>query len=253
MALIYLGYKALKKKMGDGEEEPELTEEEKMEQLQKPVETSKATSVGGAAGGAALGTMILPGVGTAIGAGVGALVGKKKSQKDKTKKEQQNLQELERMKQESLKKQKAEQAPSDFKVERTASNASTSKAGSSETKPEVSSEKPPPAYVAPQKDESKPEAKPRQIKYEYHEVIVIKTGQTMGLHIKKNEQTGEIFVSNIVPGSDAEQSNVQVNDIIDCINGIQLKNESIHECANLMSNSKEYVDFKLKRILQAKE
>ena len=26
MALIYLGYKALKKKMGDGEEEPELTE-----------------------------------------------------------------------------------------------------------------------------------------------------------------------------------------------------------------------------------
>ena len=85
MALIYLGYKALKKKMGDGEEEPELTEvrfqtgyfdlapwlvlqtvtwrsgsdgyqvpssqhhvknpfqEEKMEQLQKPVEASKAT------------------------------------------------------------------------------------------------------------------------------------------------------------------------------------------------------------------
>jgi len=58
MALIYLGYKALKKKMGDGEEEPELTEvsyqtryvhvknsfqAEKMEQLQKPVEASKAT------------------------------------------------------------------------------------------------------------------------------------------------------------------------------------------------------------------
>ena len=104
----------------------------------------------------------------------------------------------------------------------------------------------------------------------------------MGLHIKKNEQTGEIFVSNIglflkclphksknvrkintlkrifekqlkVPGSDAEQSNVKANDIIVSINGIELKNESIHECANLMSNSKEYVDFKLKRVLQNKE
>ena len=77
-------------------------QEEKMEQLQKPVEESKATckfcnesllmtqltwliqsvwvrslidclAVGGAAGGAAIGTMILPGVGTAIGAGVGAI------------------------------------------------------------------------------------------------------------------------------------------------------------------------------------
>jgi len=222
--------------MGDGEEEPELTEEEKMEQLQKPVEASKATSVGGAAGGAALGTMILPGVGTAIGAGVGALVGKKKSQKDKTKKEQKNQEELERMKTESLKKQKTEQAPSDLKVE-------SSTAGST---------RPSPAQPSPN-DISKPQAKPRQIKYEYHEVIVIKTGQTMGLHIKKNDETGEIFVSNIVPESDAEKSNVMVNDIIACINGIELKNESIHECANLMGSSKEYVDFKLKRVVQNKE
>ena len=66
-----------------------------------------------------------------------------------------------------------------------------SPAGSSEKKPEVPPERPPPADV------SKPQAKPRQIKYEYHEVIVIKTGQTMGLHIKKNEQTGEIYVTNI--------------------------------------------------------
>ena len=51
-------------------------------------------------------------------------------------------------------------------------------------KPEVPHERPPPANLG-------------QIKYEYHEVIVIKTGQTMGLHIKKNEQTGEIYVSNI--------------------------------------------------------
>jgi len=234
--------------MGDGEEEPELTEEEKMEQLQKPVEASKATSVGGAAGGAALGTMILPGVGTAIGAGVGALVGKKKSQKDKTKKEQKNQEELERMKTESLKKQKAEQAPSDLKVE-------SSTAGRSEKKPDEPPERHSPAQVAQPSpnDISKPQAKPRQIKYEYHEVIVIKTGQTMGLHIKKNDETGEIFVSNIVPESDAEKSNVMVNDIIACINGIELKNESIHECANLMGSSKEYVDFKLKRVVQNKE
>ena len=53
-----------------------------------------------------------------------------------------------------------------------------------------------------------------------------------------------------VPGSDAEQSNVKANDIIVSINGIELKNESIHECANLMSNSKEYVEFKLKRAIQ---
>ena len=57
-------------------------------------------------------------------------------------------------------------------------------AASNEKKPEVPPSRP-------------PAAKPRQIKYEYHEVIVIKTGQTMGLHIKKNEQTGEIYVSNI--------------------------------------------------------
>jgi len=44
-----------------------------------------------------------------------------------------------------------------------------------------------------------------------------------------------------------------VNDIIACINGIELKNESIHECANLMGSSKEYVDFKLKRVVQNKE
>ena len=122
----------------------------------------------------------------------------------------------------------------------------------------------------------------------------------MGLHIKKNDETGEIFVSNIglflkyfegeygpycmdhtvwlrlshleteqnltvqnsinyflkilkVPESDAEKSNVMVNDIIACINGIELKNESIHECANLMGSSKEYVDFKLKRVVQNKE
>merc|ERR1712131_305220 len=243
MALIYLGYKALKKKMGDGEEEPELTEEEKIEQLQKPVEESKATSVGGAAGGAAIGTMILPGVGTAIGVGVGAIVGKKKSQKDKTKQEQKNQEELERMKNESLKKQKAEQAPSDLKTVKTApasGNETKNSAASIEKKSNVPPQRP-------------PAAKPRQIKYEYHEVIVIKTGQTMGIHIKKNEQTGEIFVSNIVPGSDVDQSNVKANDIIVSINGIELKNESIHECANLMSNSKEYVDFKLKRFVQNKE
>ena len=72
-------------------------------------------------------------------------------------------------------------------------------AGSSEKKPEVPPERPPPVEVAQSLpvDVSKPQAKPRQIKYEYHEVIVIKTGQTMGLHIKKNEQTGDIFVSNI--------------------------------------------------------
>jgi len=75
----------------------------------------------------------------------------------------------------------------------------------------------------------------------------------MGLHIKKNEQTGDIYVSNIVPDSDAEKSNVMVDDIIACINGIELRNESIHECANLMGNSKEYVDFKLKRVAQNKE
>ena len=43
MALIYLGYKAYQKKMGGGEE-PELTEEEKMEKLSQPVEESKAGS-----------------------------------------------------------------------------------------------------------------------------------------------------------------------------------------------------------------
>ena len=70
--------------------------------------------------------------------------------------------------------------------------------GSSEKKPEVPPERPPPATVAQTSPNvSKPEAKPRQIKYEYHEVIVIKTGQTMGLHIKKNEENGKIFVSNI--------------------------------------------------------
>ena len=41
MALIYLGYRALKKKMGDGEEERELTEEEKRQQLSEPVKASK--------------------------------------------------------------------------------------------------------------------------------------------------------------------------------------------------------------------
>ena len=69
--------------------------------------------------------------------------------------------------------------------------------GSSEKKPEVPPERPPPAVAQTSSNVSKPEAKPRKIKYEYHEVIVIKTGQTMGLHIKKNEETGEIFVSNI--------------------------------------------------------
>merc|ERR1712062_253325 len=82
---------------GDGEEEPELTEEEKVEQLQQPVERSKATSVGGAAGGAAVGTMILPGVGTAIGAGVGALIGSKKSKNDQLKKQENNQKELEKL------------------------------------------------------------------------------------------------------------------------------------------------------------
>ena len=43
MALIYLGYRALKKKMGDGnEEETELTEEEKAQKLAEPVKESKA-------------------------------------------------------------------------------------------------------------------------------------------------------------------------------------------------------------------
>merc|ERR1712131_248418 len=121
-------------------------------------------------------------------------------------------------------------------TESTAGNTT----GSGENKPEV-----PPERL--------PAAKPRQIKYEFHEVIVIKTGPTMGLHIKKNEQTGEIYVSNKVPGSDAEQSNVKANDILVSINGIELKNESIYECANLMSNSKEYVDFKLKRVAENKE
>ena len=61
------------------------------------------------------------------------------------------------------------------------------------------------------------------------------------------------FKTTKVPDSDAEKSNVMVNDIIACINGIELRNESIHECANLMANSKEYVDFKLKRVAQNKE
>ena len=42
MALIYLGYRALKKKMGDGNEETELTEEEKAQKLAEPVKESKA-------------------------------------------------------------------------------------------------------------------------------------------------------------------------------------------------------------------
>ena len=41
MALIYLGYRALKKKMGDGNEEEELTEEEKAQKLAEPVKESK--------------------------------------------------------------------------------------------------------------------------------------------------------------------------------------------------------------------
>lgn len=41
MALIYLGYRALKKKMGDGNEEEELTEEEKNAKLAEPVKKSK--------------------------------------------------------------------------------------------------------------------------------------------------------------------------------------------------------------------
>ena len=75
----------------------------------------------------------------------------------------------------------------------------SSTAGRSEKKPDEPPEKPSPAQVSQPSpnDISKPQAKPRQIKYEYHEVIVIKTGQTMGLHIKKNDETGEIFVSNI--------------------------------------------------------
>ena len=69
-----------------------------------------------------------------------------------------------------------------------------------------------------------------------------------------NQQSQNIFLKlKKVPGSDAEKSNVKINDIIACINGIELKNESIHECANLMANSKEYVDFKLKRVVQNKE
>ena len=63
----------------------------------------------------------------------------------------------------------------------------------------------------------------------------------------------DFFKTRKVPESDAEKSNVMVNDIIACINGIELRNESIHECANLMGNSKEYVDFKLKRVAQNKE
>ena len=63
-------------------------------------------------------------------------------------------------------------------------NTAGNTTGSAEKKPVVPPERP-------------PAAKPRQIKYEYHEVIVIKTRQTMGLHIKKNERNGEIFVSNI--------------------------------------------------------
>ena len=61
------------------------------------------------------------------------------------------------------------------------------------------------------------------------------------------------FKTTKVPESDAEKSNVMVDDIIACINGIELRNESIHECANLMATSKEYVDFKLKRVAQNKE
>ena len=112
MALIYLGYRALKKKMGDGNQEEELTEEEKNAKLAEPVKTSKAkckyflnllianphlTAVGGAAGGAAIGSMIFPGVGTVIGAGVGAVMGTKAAEKDKVKKEHGNKQELDRI------------------------------------------------------------------------------------------------------------------------------------------------------------
>ena len=82
-------------------------------------------------------------------------------------------------------------APSDLKMKTSSSKSSPATGstagnttGSTENKPEV-----PPERL--------PVAKPRQIKYEYHEVIVIKTGPTMGLHIKKNEQNGEIFVSKI--------------------------------------------------------
>ena len=54
-----------------------------------------------------------------------------------------------------------------------------------------------------------------------------------------------------MPGSDAEQSNIKQNDVILSVNGINLtKNDSLSECANLMANPKEYVDFKLKRIVK---
>merc|ERR1712235_185610 len=81
MALIYLGYRALKKKMGDGNEEEELTEEEKAQKLAEPVKESKVKSIGGAAGGAA----------------IGAMMGKKASVSDKAKKEEKNKQELDRI------------------------------------------------------------------------------------------------------------------------------------------------------------
>merc|ERR1712235_13453 len=114
MALIYLGYRALKKKMGDGNEEEELTEEEKAQKLAEPVKESKVKSIGGAAGGAAIGTMILPGVGTAIGAGVGAMMGKKASVSDKAKKEEKNKQELDRI--EHLKRLQAQSEQSFDKI-----------------------------------------------------------------------------------------------------------------------------------------
>ena len=45
MALIYLGYRALKKKTGEGGEDPELSNEEKIEKLEAPVkDNSKAAS-----------------------------------------------------------------------------------------------------------------------------------------------------------------------------------------------------------------
>merc|ERR1712168_915239 len=157
------------------------------------------------------------------------------------------------MKQESLKKQKAEQAPSDLKVSKSKQNTQPEKtpvapseaSPAPETKQEAN-----PAEVK-QPEVKSPEAKPRQIKYAVHEVIVIKTKPTMGIHIKKNEQNGDIFVSSLVPGSDAEQSNIKQNDVILSVNGINLtKNDSLSKCANLMANPKEYVDFKLKRIVK---
>lgn len=173
--------------------------------------------------------MILPGVGTAIGAGIGALAGKTKSQKDKEKQEIKNQEELAKMKNESVKRQQKEQCPSDL-----------------DSKPH-SSEK-----IEHSDSKIYPDITPIAIKYENHEVVIIRTASTLGLHIKKNE-AGQIYVSSIVPDSDAEKSNIFKDDLITQINNTQLTtHHSLADCSQLMANSKEYVDLKLQRPVQNK-